>query len=159
LFLIERQLAGRDPASWWSLVAVFALFPLTGHVETEALAGIWLGMWLGLRWILGERRVGASLGRVFGAALAALGLTALSLLPQIFAFRSSYRLVAARQPFWQPLLSWSVHLPKWPALFLTTLFPRSLGDQIASPLLAAAPASFPELGLGFIGCVGWCLAG
>ena len=158
LFLIERQLENADRAGWRGLVLVFALMAVAGHPESAALGALVMSSWLLGRLVQGDRRIARSAPRLAGAALAALGLTAFSLIPQVLAIRSSYRLASASHPFWEPLLSWAPHLPRWPAVLLTTFFPRALGDQIASPLLSGAPASFPELGLGYVGCVGWSLA-
>jgi hypothetical protein len=161
LFAVERQRdrdAGRR--AFWLLAAVLALLPLSGHVESAAAGALFVVLWMTARWISRDlpemKRVA---GRVSLAALAALGLTAFSLVPQVLAILSSNRVVVAARPFWWQPFWWHPHGPVWVGGIFTTFLPRALGDSIAAPLVAGSTASFIEMAMGYVGIVGWaCVA-
>jgi hypothetical protein len=153
LFAIERH---RDPhvraRAFALLAALFFLLPLSGHIETSALVCAFAALWLAARRAFGEREATRSLPRAIGGAAAlALGLSAFSLLPQILAILASNRYALTEATFWKPNLSLWPHglVSAWTPAAL--LFPRLLGDGIASPLLPVAFVSFPEMAQGHFG--------
>ncbi len=154
LWLIERALSGapsrRDLVA---LVAVLSLLPLAGHIETVAsLAGFGI-VWFAARLAAGER---PSLRRDLGIGLAAalsLGLSAFVLIPQALAIAASNRFVLAQAPLRSAAFSWLPHPALWRNGLWTTLFPRTLGDAITSPMIAGRAGSFPEMGLGYCGLI------
>ncbi len=160
LFAIER-LRRQDAArrAFGLLVAVFAVWPLCGHLESVASGAALITLWLLARWVAGELRAAPSLfGRVAIAAALALGLTAFALLPQGAAIAASTRLALVSRPFWSDSLSWVPHGPAWPGGLLLPLLPRLFGDGIATPLKGGVKGSFPEMALGAIGLVAWSAA-
>jgi hypothetical protein len=153
----------RDPVSsrraFILLVTVFALWPLGGHIESVASGAALLLLWVVIRRLSGDVPEGKRLlGRIAGAGALAMALSAFLLLPHALAIFSSQRFVLARQPFWQSIFSWVPHGPAWPAGIATSLFPRSLGDSLESPTIPGRVGSFPEMGLGYFGIVGWAFA-
>jgi hypothetical protein len=153
LFAIERR---RDPGvcarAFALLAALFFLLPLSGHLETAALVCAFAVLWLVSRRALGDREAAAGLPRaIAGAAALALGLSAFSLLPQILAILASNRMALTEATFWKPHLSLWPHAPVSPWTSAALLFPRVLGDGIASPLLPVGFVSFPEMAQGHFG--------
>ncbi len=142
--------------AFWMLLAVFALWPLAGHLESVASIAAFGVLWLVARWALGALPSGPLIfGRIACAAAAAVGLSAFSLLPQALAILASNRFHLARRPFWEPIFSWAPHGPRWTDGIFTSIFPSSLGDSIGSPMIAGRIGSFFEMGLGYFGIVGW----
>jgi len=140
------------------LVAVFTLWSLGGHIESVVSGALLLILWILIRRVSGDLpEVRRLLAPVAGAGMAALALSAFALLPHALAIFSSHRFVLARQPFWVGVFSWVPHGPAWPAGITTSFFPRSLGDSIESPTIPGRVGSFPEMGLGYFGIVGWAL--
>jgi hypothetical protein len=155
LFAIERL---RDPASspraFIALVVLLAVWPLSGHLESVASFSLFGAAWLGLRVMSGDFPRDARLWRALASSsLLALGLSAFALLPQALAILASNRFVLARELFWSRIFSWSPHGSVWPGLWVT-LFPRSLGDSIGTPMLKESPGSSAEIGLASIGTIG-----
>lgn len=153
----------RDPASsrrgFVLLVTVFTLWPLSGHIESVASGAALLLLWVVIRRLAGDLPEGGRLlTRIAGAGALAMALSAFVLLPHALAIFSSERFVLARQPFWQSIFSWVPHGPAWPAGIATSLFPRALGDSLESPTIPGRVGSFPEMGLGYFGIVGWAFA-
>jgi hypothetical protein len=160
LWTIERL---REPAvanrAFALLVLLFLWLPLAGHIETVAAACVFTALWLGARLAArDEHPTAATLGRLAGAALLALGMSAFSLIPQALAILASNRFVLTAEPFWRPILSVFPHGPASPWTLPTMLFPRLLGDGIASPLLPGSLGSFPEMAQGYFGVLGAALA-
>ncbi|HEY7113823.1 MAG TPA: YfhO family protein [Thermoanaerobaculia bacterium] len=155
LFAIERRREANvrvRARAFALLTGLFFLLPLAGHLETATVVCAFAALWLVSRRILGEREATVRLPRaIAGAAVLALGLSAFSLLPQILAILASNRYALTEAAFWQPNLSALPHalVSRWtPA---AVLFPRLLGDGIASPLLPIAFVSFPEMAQGHFG--------
>lgn len=141
------------------LVTVFTLWPLSGHIESVASGAALLLLWVVVRRVSGDLPEGLRvLLRTAGAGALAMALSAFVLVPHAFAIFSSQRFVLARQPFWQWIFSWVPHGPAWPAGIATSFFPRSLGDSLESPTIPGKVGSFPEMGLGYFGIVGWAFA-
>ncbi len=141
---------------FWALVALFALWPLCGHVESAALGAIFIGLWLLARWAARDLPdAPAVFLRIALAALVALGLSAFALLPHVLTIIPSSRVINAAKPFWSDFLSWVPHRPAFPYGFFTTFFPRALGDAITSPMIPGGAGSFPEMTLGYFGIAGW----
>jgi len=157
LFALEFQRdRGEEKRAFWLLVAVLALLPLSGHVESTMFGAIFAALWLLARWLSRDlSEMPRVTGRVTAAALAALGLTTFSVLPQVLAILSSNRVVIARHPFWWQPSFWHVHWPGWNGATYTTFLPRALGDAVETPIVPGSPASFIEMALGYIGIVGW----
>ena len=156
LFAIERR---RDPdvrtRAFALLAAFFFLLPLSGHLETAALVCAFAALWLAARRAFGEREATRGLPLAIGGAAAlALGLSAFSLLPQILAILASNRFALTEATFWKPNLSLSPHGLVSPWTPAALLFPRILGDGIASPLLPVGFVSFPEMAQGHFGILG-----
>jgi len=142
-----------------TLGAFLAAWILVGHPESAVLGGAAIVLFLGARLLLGDRRIDrAGLGRIAGAAAAAVALTAFLWIPQSFAVRGSNRLVVARQTRKALPASVVPHGPAWAAGFLMPVFPRAFGDDIAAPLNGGAPSAFPEIGMPYFGAVGAALA-
>ena len=153
LELVARDRVGRR--AFWALVAVFFLWPLSGHVESAASGAAGIGLWLLVRAAASDLpEPGRFFRRVALAAAIAVGLSAFSLLPQMRALAASNRLVLAQHPVWEPLFSWVPHGPGWANGLFTSLFPRCLGDGIDSPMVAGRMGSVLEMGLGYFGVVG-----
>lgn len=153
----------RDPErsrrSFALLVTVLTLWPLAGHIESVASGAALLLFWIVVRRLSGDLpEAGRVLLRAAGAGALAMALSAFVLVPHALAIFSSQRFVLARQPFWQGVFSWKPHLPAWPAGLATALFPRALGDSIESPTIPGRVGSFPEMGLAYLGIVGWAFA-
>jgi hypothetical protein len=156
LFLLERarDRAGRRRVGA-ALTLVFAATMLAGHSESAVVGFVFMGLWLVIRWLSGGLPEVAAVFRVLlGAAAVAVGLTAFLLIPSLFAVNGSGRLVAAERPYWQPLLSAAPHAPLLRQL-PTSLFPQSVGNGMASPMLPFVGGPFPEITLGYFGLVGW----
>ena len=160
LFAVERM---RDPAGWKRglalLAVIFTVWPLCGHIESVALGSVFLALWLASRAILGGlpdfRRLAV---RIPAAAVPALALTAFVLIPHALAIRASNRFALVAHPFWSGTFSILPRRNFWHGGFLTPLFPRIFGDEIAAPMIAGGAGSFPEMALGAFGLVGWVLA-
>ncbi|MDQ2870357.1 MAG: hypothetical protein M3S32_06425 [Acidobacteriota bacterium] len=137
------------------LITVFFVWPLCGHPESVVLGAMFLALWLAARALSGTLPDWIRLARDIGiCALAALGLSAFLLLPQALAIGASNRIRVAEE-FWRRLpLSWRPHGPKFSGTIVTSLFPRSFGDAIASPPIPGAAGSFPEMALGHFGLAG-----
>ncbi len=162
LFLAERLRDGRSSRrAFFALVAVFALWPLAGHLESAMLWVAFAALWLGLRWAAGDLPEGRRVaGRVALAGSLALGLTAFALAPQLRAILASSRYEKARVPFWTPNSSLRPHWPIWNTSLYTSVFPRTLGDGIKSPMLKDFPgggSDFPEMVAAYFGLVGWAV--
>ena len=159
LFLLERlrDARGRMRATA-ALTVVLVLAALAGHPESAALGGLFAALW-----ILGRRAGGdfpdaaPVLRRAAVSALLAAGLTAFLLIPSVLAIGASNRLRLVQKPFWDPILSFAPHGPRWRGV-VTPLFPHTLGNAIASPTLAGTTGAFPEMALGYFGIVGWAAA-
>ncbi|MEP6768090.1 MAG: YfhO family protein [Acidobacteriota bacterium] len=153
----------RDPANRPRarvlLTSVFFVWPLCGHPESVVLGAMFLALWLAARALSGALPEWLRLARDIGVcALAALGLAAFLLLPQALAIGASNRIRVADE-FWRRLpLSWSPHGPRFPGTIVTSLFPRSFGDEIASPGIPGAAGSFSEMALGHFGLAGAAVA-
>lgn len=157
LELLGRKNSGRR--GFWLLAAVAFLMTLQGHVESVAMGASFAVVFLSARLALRDLALPSSVFRgAAGATLLALSLGAFLLLPQALAILASNRLALVSIPYWTPIFSWKPHGPHWPAGFLTTLFPRALGDGIGSPMLAGNISTYPEMAMGHIGVVGWSAA-
>jgi hypothetical protein len=158
LFAIER-LRGEDwRPGFWIATAVFTMWVLGGHPESAASAAAWTLVWLLARGALGNLPDKGRLAkRLSLSAAAAVGLSCFLLLPQTLAILASSR-IAHWGVFWAPHLSLAPHGPIWVNGLLTPLFPRLLGDAISSPMIEGRMASYPEMGLGYFGIVGWACA-
>lgn len=158
-FAVERL---RDPArrgrAFALLVAVLAVWPLFGHVESVFMGVVLLGLVLLARWLSGRLPdAGPLSARVLAAGTAAAGLAAFVLLPQLFAvLASNRRAIAGAYLFHRPW-TWIPHGFLWPG-WRTTLFPRAFGDLIETPMLPAAGGAFTEITLGDAGIVAWTFA-
>ena len=140
------------------LAVVLALWAASGHIESVASGAALLLLCVAVRRLAGDLPdAGRILVRIAGAGMLAMALTAFVLIPHALAIFSSQRFVLARQPFWQGVFSWVPHGPAWPAGLATIFFPRSLGDSLESPTIPGRVGSFPEMGLGYLGIVGWAL--
>jgi len=160
LFSLElcRDRVGERRA-FWLLVAVLTALPLGGHTESAVLGCLFAFLFLLARRVSGDFPEASRVARRAAlASLAAVGLTAFSVLPQVLAILSSNRIVNAQRPFWSSYFSWLPHGPIWPAGAATTILPRALGDGIQSPIIAGAVAAFPEMAMGYISIVGWSCA-
>ena len=160
LFAIERL---RQPQptrrAFALLVAVFAVWPLCGHLESVASGATFIAVWLLARWAARALPDAPRLfGRIALAAGAALGLSAFALLPQIASIAASNRLALVARPFWADRLSWQPHAPAWPRGLLLPLLPRLYGDAIETPMKTGAVGSLPEMALGAIGLAAWAAA-
>ncbi|HEX4441408.1 MAG TPA: YfhO family protein [Thermoanaerobaculia bacterium] len=159
LFLVERAAGEGRGRAVAGLTILFVLVVLAGHPETAVMGFFFAALWLGGRALARDlprpRRVASAIAI---AAAVAVGLTAFLLIPSLFAIAGSGRLVDARRPFWSPLLSLGPHAPVW-RMLATPLFPHTLGNGIASPMLPLSNGSFPELTMGYFGIVGWAAAG
>jgi hypothetical protein len=151
LFACER-LAGRDVdrRSFALLVAVFAAWGVSGHVESAASGAGLLIAWFAARRLAGDLPAARRLvGRVAAASGFALGLSAFALLPHALAIFASERFALATR---------AVRAGFRPTGILTSLFPRLFGDSIDSPMIPGRIGPFPEMALGYFGIVGWaCL--
>jgi hypothetical protein len=160
LFAIERL--RRPEASRRALallVVVFAVWPLSGHLESAASGAALITMWLLARWAVRDLPDAPRLfGRVTLAAGTALGLSAFALLPQIAAIAASNRLALVTRPFWGSHLSWTPHGPAWYGGLLMPFSPRFYGDAVTTPTKAGAIGFFPEMALGAIGLAAWAAA-
>jgi Bacterial membrane protein YfhO len=158
LFATELALSSGRPAVGLALcVAVFSAWILAGHPESACLGGVGIGLYLGGRFLLRDPtfRSGGTL-RVCGAGLLAVALTAFLWVPQIRAIRASNRYAAAAE-LRNSLRGHAPHLPGWSLGFVSSIFPRALGDDIETRRNPRAPFSFVDMGLGYFGLVGWTL--
>lgn len=158
--LLAIELVARGVRRSFSLlVAVFFLWPLCGHPESLALAALFTGLWLSVRVFSRDLPRPAAVARqVASAAAIAVALSAFLLLPQIFAISASNRLRVAAAFREHLLFGAAPHGPRWPNGFFTAFFPRSLGDAVASPMVAGGMGSFSEMSLAYFGIVGWSVA-
>ena len=149
LFACERLPSGKesDRRALALLTGVFALWALSGHVESAVSGAALL-----LAWLLARRLAGTlpdarrRIGRVFAAGLLAVGVSAFALLPHALAILSSERFALAAQ------------VPErgfWPAGLITIFFPRIFGDSVDSPMIPGRAGPFPEMALGYFGIVAW----
>jgi hypothetical protein len=160
LFAIER-LRRKDSArrALALLTAVFAVWPLCGHLESVASGAAFAAVWLLARWAARDLPDAPPLaGRIALAAGAAAGLSAFALLPQIAAIGSSNRMALVTRPFWSGQLSATPHGPLWPGGLLLPLLPRLYGDAVTTPMKAGSTGPFPEMALGAIGLAAWAAA-
>lgn len=159
LFLVERlDDPERRGATVTILAAVFASWALAGHPESAALGGGFVAVWIALRaarrsW----KRPGAVIGGTAAAALAALGLTASLLVPEIHAIRASHRRASVEELRALHLGSWSPHAPEWKPALVTPVFPRAFGDGIEAPMFPSVAYAFPEISSAYVGAAGWTL--
>ncbi len=157
-FAVERL---RDPEgrgrAFAFLVAVFAVWPVLGHLESVVAGVTLLGLVLAVRWISRDLPEAPRLaGRVLLAGAAGAGLSAFVLVPSALAILASNRRALAGAFLPHVPFTWVPHGYLWPG-WRTTLFPRAFGDLIDTPMLSVARAAFPEMALGYIGIVGWAL--
>ncbi len=154
---IERQRSEDGSRRAFALlVAVFAVWPLCGHLESVASGAAFGAVWLAARWAFGGLPDAARVAlRTASAALLALGLSAFAFLPQAHAIAASNRLALADRPFFADNLSLAPHGPAWPKGLLMPLVPKLFGDPLQTTPDAGAAASFPEMALGSIGWVAW----
>ena len=148
-----------DPAvekrAFLFLVILLAAWPLCGHLETVTLGAFFGLLWFGLRGATGDPRAARSVKVGSLAALAAIALSAFSLLPQLHAVLASNRLVLANDPSHFDYVPWVPYRPGWLGGFVTSLFPRAYGDLIESPMISGAAGSIVEMGFGYFGVIGW----
>ncbi len=160
LFAIE--LLREEPAgsrAFWALTAILLFWALGGHPESAVLGGIFAALWLLARALRRDLpKPGRVLGRLTLAAALAFGLSAFLLVPQALAISHSSRVPVARQFARNLPARMAPHGPLWPNGFVTSLFPRALGDAVGSPMVAGGVGSFPEMALGYFGILGWGLA-
>ena len=145
--------------AWTVLGAVFVTWPLCGHPESVVICAAFTVLWIGARFAAGGFPEGPRVALRTGlVAAAAVGLTAFLTLPEAMAIFASNR-VRVAESFRNALpAALAPHLPYWPAGFLTTLFPRTLGDAIDSPMIPGGAGPFPEMALGYFGVAGAALA-
>lgn len=160
LFAVELLRDRSASARAFLLLALtFLVWPLGGHVESVALGSLFIVLWLASRAALGTLpdfpRLAA---RILAAGLLALGLDAFALLPQVLAIRASNRFVLVAHPFWAKDFSILPRATFWHGGLLTPLFPRLFGDEITAPMIPGGAGSYPEMGLGAFGLVGWVAA-
>jgi hypothetical protein len=160
VFFAAERLRDADRAgrAFALLVAVLAIWPLLGHVESVVSGAALFAVVLAARWVCGD--VPDALRLCWRAALAgaaAAGLVAFALLPQALAILASNRRVLTAVPFYEPHFSWIPHGFLWPG-WRTTLFPGAFGDGIERPMLPGSGAAYPEMALGYVGVAGWALA-
>ena len=157
--LLAIELLRREDrrAGFWTGTCVLTVWALGGHPESAAsgaaFALVWLLARVALRDLPDWRRLAR---RLTVAAAAATGLAAFLLFPSVLAILASNRL-GYWGVFWEPHLSLAPHGPIWPAGALTLFFPRIFGDGISSPMIEVrgGTASYPEMGLGYIGIAAW----
>ncbi len=137
------------------LTGVFFVWPLCGHPESLVLGAMFLALWLVVRAALGSLPAPIRLARDIGlCALIAIGLSAFLLLPQALAISASNRIRVA-DAFWRGMpFSWRPHGARWLDSIVTTLFPRSFGDEISLRMIPGLPGNFPEMTLGHFGLAG-----
>lgn len=159
LFAIERLRGDRPGRPGLLLTAIFTVWLLAGHPESVLLAASFTVFWLAARGATGELpQIWSLFGKIAVAAAIALGLSAFLLIPQAAAILASNRFVLASRPFWSGAFSWKPHGPFWNTSLFTAVYPRSLGDSIASPMIPGGAGSFSEMGLAYFGIVGWAAA-
>ncbi|MFN2384886.1 MAG: hypothetical protein ABR576_01105 [Thermoanaerobaculia bacterium] len=157
LFAIELLRREDGRAGFWTATCVLTVWALGGHPESAASGAAFALVWLLARAALRDlpdwRRLGR---RLLAAAATGTGLAAFLLLPSVLAILASNRL-GFWGVFWGPHLSLAPHGPIWRAGGLALFFPRIFGDGISSPMIPGM-ASYPEMGLGYIGIAGWACA-
>ena len=158
-FAAERLRDRSHPGRAFALlVAVFATWPLFGHVESVFMGVCLLGLVLLVRWLSGGLPDAAPLcRRILLAGAAGAGLAAFVLLPQFFAVLASNRRALASAYLFQRPWTWVPHGFLWPG-WRTTLFPRAFGDLVETPMLPVAKGAFTEIALGYAGIVAWSFA-
>lgn len=145
--------------AFWALVVIFTIWPLTGHLETLAIGALLGGLWLFARALTGDlRQAPGLLLRAGTAALLAIGLSAFSLVPQLFALGASNRLALAEDPNRFSFVPWVPYQPGWLGGFYTAVLPRTFGDGMDSPFIRGAAGSMTEMGFAYFGIVGWACA-
>lgn len=160
--LLAIELLRREDGrpGFWTAACVFTIWALGGHPESAASGAAFALVWLLARGALRDLPDWARLARRLAASAAAgIGLSAFLLAPAALAILASNRL-GYWGVFWGPHLSAAPHGPLWPAGALTLLFPRLFGDAISSPMIEVpgGTASYPEMGLGYIGIAAWACA-
>lgn len=159
LFAIEvlrdERVRGR---AFVALTAIFMTWGLAGHPESALLGGLFTALWLLSRALWRDLRPGWVWRRVALAALIAIGLTAFLLVPQALAIARSSRVPVAREFASRLPVRAAPHGPLWRHGFVTAVFPRALGDAVESPMIEGGAGSFPEMGLGYFGVLGWAAA-
>ncbi len=154
--LRDRRMARR---AFWFLTSLLAILALQGHLESFAMGLSLATVLLLVRWMTGDLPEAPRVLRAgLVAGVLAMGLSAFLLLPQALAILASNRLALVAHAYWSPIFSWQPHGPYWPRGFLTTLFPRVLGDDIKTPLLPGNISTFPEMAMGCIGLTAWAAA-
>jgi hypothetical protein len=155
LFALELARSDRRRAFWLTVI-LFAAWPLSGHLESMALGLLFAGLWIVARVL--QRRLPAMAFATFGLGAAiGLGLAAFLLVPHARVVAASNRLVLARDPSHLAHVPWTPYQPGWLGGFVSSLFPRSFGDAVDSPMIPGAAGSIVEMGFGYFGIVGWAL--
>ncbi|HTD52680.1 MAG TPA: hypothetical protein VK780_06630, partial [Thermoanaerobaculia bacterium] len=152
LFATELALSGSRPAVAFALcVAVFTGWILAGHPESACLGGFGIGLYVTGRILLRDPASGSRrLLLVCGAGFFAVALTAFLWVPQIRAIGASNRYAAASE-LRNSLRGHGPHLPGWSLGFVTSIFPRALGDDVETRRNPRAPFNFVDMGLGSFG--------
>jgi hypothetical protein len=159
LFAAEYQEEPGRRRRLWLAIAIFLVWPLCGHLETVALGTLFLGLWIAVRAAFRQSRVPArAVGTLALGAVLGLALSGFWLVPHAYTVAASNRLVLARDPSHWAYVPWVPYKPGWLGGFVTSLFPRSFGDAIDSPMIAGAAGSMVEMGFGYFGIVGWGFA-
>ena len=160
LFAIERLF--REPSSGRGrllLALVLGCWILAGHPESAVLGAILIALFLAARALLRDETIRrASLAAIAASGLLAAGISAFLWVPELLAIRASNRYSLAGAIRESLPVTLAPHAPGWRYGFLTSIFPRVLGDDFGSPRLANAAASFPEMALGYFGIVAWAVA-
>jgi len=152
--LLRREETRRR--GFWALAALFLLWAVNGHPESAASGAAFTGLWLLSRRALGDLPDFVPvLRRLSLCALAAVGLSAFLLLPQVLAIRASNRIAVSGEAFYAPIFSWAPHGPAWRNGLFTAFFPRLFGDGVDSPMIEGGAGSFSEMALAYFGIVGW----
>ena len=156
LFALELARSDRRRAFWLAVI-LFAVWPLSGHLESVALGVLFAALWIAGRAL--QREISPRVLAIFGSGAAiGLGLAAFFLVPHALALAASNRLVLARDPSHLAYVPWVPYSPGWPGGFVTSFFPRSFGDTVDSPMIRGAAGSMVEMGFGYFGIVGWAVA-
>lgn len=157
-FAVERlRDAERAERAFALLVAIFAVWPLCGHIESLVSGLALLALVLAARWASSDLpEAFRLLKRTVVAGLAGAGLCAFTLVPHALAILATNRRALVTVPLYAASFSWTPHGFVWPG-WRTTLFARAFGDGIESPMMPGTWAAFTEMTLGYIGVAGWAL--
>ncbi|HEX7252333.1 MAG TPA: YfhO family protein, partial [Thermoanaerobaculia bacterium] len=152
----------REPSSGRArllLALVLGSWILAGHPESAVLGAILIGLFLAARALLRDETIHRpALKAIVASGLLGAGISAFLWIPELTAIRASNRYSLAGAIRESLPVTLAPHGPGWRYGFLTSIFPRVLGDDFGSPRLADAAASFPEMALGYFGIVGWAVA-